>query len=190
MAGNHRRAKDDQDSDLFDRWMSSRKRETAPAESVEATAAVRPVVSPVVGTSTDVEFAPRTATRRLVGWLLVGAVAGLAIAAALAYRDPTTLTVGVAATLAVLTLAIWAIRAASPTVHVSVRSGRLEVVQGGGRFVFELASGHSPFEVVGAPGDRNWKVLFLRRNMDPFVVDSSMVDPRAFMDMLRRYLPE
>ena len=33
-------------------------------------------------------------------------------------------------------------------------------------------------------------MLFLRRNMEPFVVDSSMVDPREFMDVLRRYLPE
>ena len=88
-----------------------------------------------------------------------------------------------------LTLALWAIRAASPPAQLSVHGGQLQVVQGGGRFVFELG-GYTPIEVVGDPGDRNWKVLFLRRNMDPFVVDSSMVDPRAFMDMLRHYRPE
>jgi hypothetical protein len=71
-----------------------------------------------------------------------------------------------------------------------VHAGQLEVVQGGGRFVFELASGYTPIEVVGAPGDRNWKVLFVRRNMDPFVIDSSMVDPQEFMEVLRRYRPE
>jgi hypothetical protein len=108
----------------------------------------------------------------------------------LASREPTTLTLGVAGTLLVLTLTLWAIRAASPTTHLSVHAGQLEVVQGGGRFVFELASGYTPIDVVGAPGDRNWKVLFVRRNMDPFVIDSSMVDPQEFMEVLRRYRPE
>jgi hypothetical protein len=145
---------------------------------------------PEVGASTDVEFAPRTGARRFVGWLVLLAFIGLVVTTALAAQDPTTLTVGLAATLLVLTLALWAIRAASPAAHLAVRSGQLEVMQGGGRFVFELHGGYTPIEVIGAPGDRSWKVLFLRRNMDPFVVDASMVDPHAFMDMLRRYRPE
>jgi len=144
-----------------------------------------------LGVSTNVDFEPRTAARRLVGWLVLLAACGLVAAAMIAYRDPTTLTLGVAATLFVLTLSLWAIRAASPVARLSVHAGQLEVLQGGGRFVFELAGGSfTPIEVVGAPGDRDWKVLFVRRNMDPFVVDSSMVDPHAFMEVLRRYRPE
>ena len=145
---------------------------------------------PEVGASTDVEFAPRTGARRFVGWLVLLAFAGLVVTTALAVQDPTTLTVGLAATLLVLTLALWAIRAASPATHFAVRSGQLEVMQGGGRFVLELHGGYTPIEVMGKPGDRSWKVLFVRRNMDPFVVDASMVDPHAFMEMLRRYRPE
>ena len=145
---------------------------------------------PVLGASTDVEFAPRTGARRLVGWLLLLAAAGLVVAVVMAIDDPTTLTVGVAGTMFVLTLALWAIRAASPTARLSVHAGQLEVVQGGGRFVFELTGGYTPIQVVGAPGDRHWKVMFIRRNMDPFVVDSSMVAPQEFMDVLRRYRPE
>jgi hypothetical protein len=201
MAGSHRRAKNDPASDLFDRWMTSRKEEQEPTPeppsepgpapaSAASVASMASVAEPATSVSTDVEFAPNTAARTLVGWLLLLSLAGLAVSAVVAFRDPTTLTVGLAATLLVLTLALWAIRAASPTTHLSVHSGQLEVVRGGVRFVFDLAGGYTPVEVVGAPGDRSWKVLFLRRNMDPFVIDSSMVDPRAFMDMLSRYRPE
>ena len=64
------------------------------------------------------------------------------------------------------------------------------MTQGGRRFVFDLSGGYTPIQVVGSPGDRDWRVLFLRRNEDPFVVDSSMVDPHEFMDVLHHYLPE
>ena len=46
------------------------------------------------------------------------------------------------------------------------------------------------FEVVGRPRDRDWKVLFLRRGMDPFVIDASMVDPEHFMKVLRQHRPK
>ena len=112
------------------------------------------------------------------------------LAASLALRDDNTVAAGLAAVVLVLTLALWAIRASSPVNHLAVRSGQLEVTRGGDRFVFDLSGGYSPIEVVGTPGDRGWRVLFVRRNMEPFVVDSSMVDPREFMDVLRRYRPE
>lgn len=204
MAGSHRREKRDPAADLFDRWVKHHDgteaegppAESPPAPAAEPGAAPAEPVSPAAGSvpstgpSTNVEFTPRTQARRLIGLLLMVAVAGAAVAAYAVYRDPTTLTIGVAATLGVLVLVLWAVRAGSAIAHLSVHGGQLEVEQGGGRFVFELAGGYTPIEVVGRPGDRNWKVLFLRRNMDPFVVDSSMVDPHEFMDVLRRYLPE
>lgn len=207
MAGSHRREKRDPASDLFDRWLSHRQDEAGtepPTEEASAAAepervAVpvtdgnrtgRPAGPPPAGASTNVDFAPRTGARALLGLLLLIALAGAVGAGYAAYRDPTTLTTGLAGTLVVLVLVLWAIRASSPVAHLSVHAGQLEVVQGGGRFVFELAGSFTPIEVVGMPGDRHWKVLFLRRNMDPFVIDSSMVDPREFMDMLRHYRPE
>ena len=45
-------------------------------------------------------------------------------------------------------------------------------------------------QVIGEPGRRGWKVLFLRRGMSPFVIDSSMVDPHEFTSVLRYYRPE
>lgn len=139
----------------------------------------------------NVDFTPRSGARRAVGTLLTAAFAGLVAAGLVAAQNPTTLTIGVAGTLLVLVLALWAIRAASPVAHLSVHAGQLEVVRGGERAVFELAStGFTPIEVRGRPGQRNWQVLFVRRGMEPFVVDASMVDPHEFMDVLRRYRPE
>lgn len=218
MAGSHRKERDDPASDLFDRWMSHRTEEPVlpPAPAPPPAAAPAPRATPVpapppatpiappaappadpapiarrVGRSMNVDFTPRSGARRAVALVLVLAVAGLLVATMVAVQDPTTLTLGVAGVLLVLVLALWAIRAASPVAHLSVHAGRLEVVRGGQRDVFELASnGFTPIEVRGRPGQRSWKVLFVRRGMEPFVVDASMVDPHQFMDVLRRYRPE
>jgi hypothetical protein len=198
MVGSHRRNKRGPAADLFGRGVKHHDATEGPEDVAELSAApeaeseVPPTRSapPPVGASTNVEFTPRTRARRVIGQLLLVALAGAAVAGYAVYRDPTTLTIGVAATLGVLTLVLWAVRTSTATAHLSVHAGQLEVERGGGRFVFELAGSFTPIEVVGRPGDRNWKVLFLRRNMDPFVVDSSMVDPHEFMDVLRRYQPE
>lgn len=169
--------------------------EPAPARPARSAPAVHPVPpaprsgSPV-GLSTNVDFTPRTRARTVVGWLLFVAVLGLVPAGFVAADEPTTLTVGVAGTLLVLVLLLWAIRAASPVAHLRVRAGQLEVVRGGDRFVLDLGgAAYTPIEVVGTPGERRWKVLFMRGGLEPFVVDGSMVDAREFMDVLRRYRP-
>jgi hypothetical protein len=194
MAGSHRREKRDPASDLFDRWLTHRRDdETSPEDSAAEPPLEehhKPAPPPPPGPSTNVDFTPRTGARRLVGLVLLVALSAAAAAAYAVYRSRTTLTIGLAITLGVLVLIIWAVRAGSPAARLSVRAGQLEVLQGGGRFVFDLSGGYTPIEVVGRPGDRNWKVLFLRRNMDPFVIDSSMVDPHEFMEVLRRYQPE
>ena len=80
-----------------------------------------PAAEPPTGASTDVEFTPRTKAREVVGRLLVACLCGLAVAAYAAFEAPDTLTVGLAAVLLVLTLALWAIRAASPVTRLAVR---------------------------------------------------------------------
>jgi hypothetical protein len=189
MSGSHRRGKREPADDLFDRWQAHRQDEHATTTAEEAAPAARPGPPPA-GPSTNVEFAPRTQARRVVGLVLLITLSGAAVAAYAVYQDRTTLTIGLATTLGVLALVVWAVRAGTPTTRLAVRAGQLEVLQGGGRFVFELTGGYTPIEVRGQPGDRDWRVLFLRRNMDPFVIDSSMVDPDEFMRVLRRYLPE
>ncbi|MGZ4466569.1 MAG: hypothetical protein ACXVW0_14505, partial [Nocardioides sp.] len=87
-------------------------------------------------------------------------------------------------------LVVWAVRASTAPAHVTVRGGQVEIVRAGSRHRFDLASHYTPVDVIGAPGDRSWKVLFHRRSMTPFVVDASMVDPVEFTRLLRRYRPE
>ena len=107
-----------------------------------------------------------------------------------AITDPTTLTIGLAGTLGVLSLILWGIRAGAPTAQMSVQGGQLVVVQSGTRMVFDLTTHSPPLAGVGRPRARDWKVLFLRRGMDPFVIDASMVDPEHFMKVLRQHRPK
>ena len=87
-------------------------------------------------------------------------------------------------------LAIGATRARPQPVQVSVRSGVVYIEKGGSTYRFDLRSDSTHVEVQGQPGDAFWQVRFLRRHMDPFVVDTDMVDPADFMRRLREYRPE
>lgn len=136
------------------------------------------------------KFPPRRGTRRLLGAVLLVVLAATGVAAYLAYDEPNTLTVGVTATLGVLTLVTWGVRAATPLTKLSITGGQLKVQSGGERLTFDLSSHYTPIEVHGTPGRRGWRVVFGRGTMPPFVVDDSVVDARSFMEVLRRYRPE
>lgn len=185
--------------DLFDRWLGHQGQATGQDDLPEPAPVQAPPPAPRVpaaatsvqrGESTNVDFAPRPGTRRLLGLLLLATLAATGVAAYYAYEDPNTLTVGVTGTLALLSLVLWAIRAGSVTPRLSVRRGQLEIHVGGQRHLFDLTSQFTPVDVVGRPGHRGWKVVLDRPNQAPLVVDSSMVDPGEFMEVLRRYRPE
>jgi hypothetical protein len=142
------------------------------------------------GVSTNVVFKPKVRAREILGTGLLASFLATLVAAYLAYDDPTNQTVGIAATLGVLTLVIWAARATSPITTMSVIAGQLKVRIRGQRHVFDLTSHYTPIEVQGNAGRRGWRVLFGRGTMPPFVVDSSIVDARHFMEVLRRYRPD
>ncbi len=138
----------------------------------------------------DVDLTPRRGTRTFATVLLVLVGLVTAYAAYRAYEERTSEAIGLAAILAIATLVVAAARASTSVAHLSVRGGQLEVRSPNGRFVFDLASTYTPVEVIGRPNSRTWKVLFLRRGMAPFVVDSSMVDPQEFMAVLEQYRPD
>lgn len=146
--------------------------------------------APAADGSGNIVFPPRTGLRRLAGLVLLLVLAAAAVAAYVAYDRPTTFAVGIAVTLGVLALVVWAVRAGSTTARLTVVAGQLEVVTGDGRFVFDLKSSYTPIEVDGEPGVRGWRVLFHRRGMAPFVIDSTMVDPAEFMRVLRHHRPD
>lgn len=217
MAG-RRRAGRTQKRDLVDRWLAHRDEAATTAadpgrDEAESGGGTRPL--PVVpsaqpteptgapapartgqptaaaeSASTNAEFEPRTANRRLVGEILLVVVLLTALATYFAVTEPTTLTLGLAGVLGVLALVLWGIRAGAPTTRMKVVAGQLVVEQAGKQSIFDLTSHYTPVEVVGRPRDRSWKVLFLRPGADPFVVDASMVDPEHFMQVLRRHRPQ
>lgn len=122
--------------------------------------------------------------------MVAGAVAAAAYAGYLASEAPSTASVAVAGSLAVLALVLWAIRAGSSNHRLSITRGQLEVLTPHGRFVFDLSSDYTRLEVTDSPGRRGWKVQFLRRGMSPFTIDASRVDPQQFMLALRAHRPE
>jgi hypothetical protein len=86
-------------------------------------------------------------------------------------------------------LAYAATRARPQPVEVSVTRGIVYAEHKGTTYRFDLNSEATHVEMVGQPGDAYWQVKFLRRNMDPFVVDTDMVDPASFVAQLREYRP-
>ncbi|WP_148611922.1 hypothetical protein [Nocardioides rubriscoriae] len=141
------------------------------------------------GRSTDVVFPPRVVLRRVLGLLLLVLLAATILLGYLAYRDRTTLSIGLAGTLVVATLATYGVRVGATPTYLAIRSGQLEVVRGQQREVFDLTSRFTRMEVVGKPGRRGWKVLMARFGRDPLVIDSSMVDPASFTAALERHRP-
>lgn len=86
-------------------------------------------------------------------------------------------------------LAIAATRAKVQPVDVHVTNGVVYAERGGSSYRFDLKNDSTRVEMDGSPGDSYWQVRFLRRNMDPLVVDADMVDPASFLAQLREYRP-
>jgi hypothetical protein len=135
-------------------------------------------------------FKPKRTSRRL---LTIALLCGLVLSAyfiraAVELKD--TGSIGLAAIVLLATAMVWAIRAGASVTTLTVHHGQLEVVQQGGRYVFDMASQYTKVEVHGRPGKHGWAVIFPRRGMAPFKVDATMVDPDDFMRVLRFFRPQ
>ncbi len=128
-------------------------------------------------------------SRHVIDFLVVAIVVVTVLAAAVAYGDPDPVTIGLTLLLVAVLIVIWWFRNRHRTVTVTSVGSRLEI-RDGGLHVFDLSRTDSPLDVIGLPGDRNWRVLFHRRGMRPYVVDASMVDPAEFMRVLHAHRPE
>jgi hypothetical protein len=135
-------------------------------------------------------FAPKRTARRVLNVAMLAGLGACVYFVRLAVQSKDTATIGLAAIVVLATAIVWAIRAGASMTRMSVHYGQLEVVQQGGRFIFDIASEYTQMEVHGVPGKPGWKVLFPRRGMPPFTVDASMVDPDDFMRVLRFFKPE
>lgn len=139
--------------------------------------------------STDAQFPVRGGIRRVLSWVLLVVLAGTAVASYAAAKEPTTASIGVAATLGFLLLVVWAVRAGCTTTELAVRRGQLSIKRNGQTEVVDLASPYTPVAIVGEPGERGWTVLIEREGLPLVVVTRSMVDPYWFTTVLYRLRP-
>lgn len=145
--------------------------------SVAATPVLRPF--PLV-----IDLGVGPTTRHVTTFLMLATLVLTVLATAVAYGDPRPVTIGLVLLLVAVLLLTWRFRSRRSTATVIATGSRLEVVGDGSRHVFDLSRRDNPVDVIGLPGDRQWRVLFHRRGMAPYVVDASMVDPTAFMRVL------
>src|SRR4051812_48179249 len=166
--------------------------EPAAHEAAAASAPARPPKGEPAGDEPPVRltFRPRTPARTAVGIGAVLAAASAVVLTIVALQERDEASTGIAVTLWVLTAIIWAVHSGTSVTRLSVRGGQLQVLRQGVRTTIDLASSYTPVEVHGRPGKHGWMVVFRRRDMTPFVIDQSMVDPTEFMRVLRYYRPE
>ncbi|CAB4712051.1 MAG: hypothetical protein F2667_07950 [Actinobacteria bacterium] len=159
-------------------------------QSEEAAAAPAPPPVAAPAPPRDVTFAPVTGLRRALGLVLLASLAVTAVVGYAAYDTRSDANIGLTAIFGVLSVVLWAVRASSSVARLHLQGSQLEILSAAGRHVFDLSNPYTSIEVVGAPGRRGWRVLFHRRNMSPYEVTSSMVDPAQFMETLRYFRPE
>jgi hypothetical protein len=74
--------------------------------------------------------------------------------------------------------------------EVSVSRGMVYIDSSSNSYRFDLRQPTTEVEMTGQPGEPGWQVRFLRRHLDPFTVNSTMVDPVEFVRQLREWRPE
>ena len=74
--------------------------------------------------------------------------------------------------------------------EVSVSRGMVYIDSSSNSYRFDLRQPTTEVEMTGQPGQPGWQVRFLRRHLDPFTVDATMVDPGEFVRQLREWRPE
>ena len=107
-----------------------------------------------------------------------------------AYRDQLTSAPGLLATAATVVLAVAVGRTGRSVTTVTIERGIVHVTSGGTDDRADLTSPTTLVEIIGAPGERNRKVVLVRKTRGPLSIDGSMVDMDAFVDAVRRWRPE
>ncbi|WP_203336363.1 hypothetical protein [Nocardioides limicola] len=137
-----------------------------------------------------VKFKPRTNARRITGILELVALGGTAVAGYAAYQDQSPTTIAIAAVLGALLLVVHGVRSTTVPAQVRLENGTLDVLANNSHHRFDLSNPHVELTERGTPGKRGWRLLINRRNMSPYVITPAMVDPVAFMKVVRIIRPE
>ena len=136
-----------------------------------------------------VEFRSPSSSAVITVLLGIGALVAAGAAVYQAYLDQLTTRPGIVASAVTLVLVIVVGRSKGSPGKLWLERGVLHVDDGDSHRRFDLTTPNTKVEMVGEPGDRRWKVLFLRKGMAPYEVNARLVDPRPFVDALRPWRP-
>lgn len=160
-----------------------------PADEI---AAPEPTLSRIVkvpaGEDT-VSFGGRRGSMLLTLLLAVAALAASGATLYLSYADEIATRTGIACSAVALVLVVMLVRHRSGGTSVWIDRGVLHVIDGDGSHRFDLASDQVRLAMLGTPGQRGWRIQFLRRGMGPFEITSAMVDSVQLTEALRRWRP-
>ncbi len=137
-----------------------------------------------------VEFRSPSSSAVITVLLGLGALVAAGIAVYEAYLDQLTTTPGIVASAVTLLLVIVVGRSKGSAGQVWLEHGVLHIDEGDSHRRFDLTTPNTKVEMVGRPGDRRWKVLFLRKGMAPYEVDARLVDPVPFVEAIRPWRPK
>ncbi|CAN5569054.1 hypothetical protein BH11ACT8_BH11ACT8_17480 [soil metagenome] len=144
-----------------------------------------------VGTDIDPDRAPDGSEPGVLPIALAAVATVAFLSALLSWANNGLLEVFTLLMLAVGTLFAWAAWSTRVLrVEVSVVDGVVLVVRGDDTHRFDLRNPATRVEVIGSPGDTDWKVRFYRRALEPCDVDARMVHAHDFLAKLREYRPE
>ena len=137
-----------------------------------------------------VEFRSPSSSAVITVLLGLGALVAAGIAVYEAYLDQLTTTPGIVASAVTLLLVIVVGRSKGSAGQVWLEHGVLHVDEGDSHRRFDLTTPNTKVEMVGQPGDRRWKVLFLRKGMAPYEINARLVDPEPFVDAIQPWRPK
>ena len=137
-----------------------------------------------------VEFRSPSSSAVITVLLGLAALVAAGIAVYQAYLDKLTTTPGIVASAVTLVLVIVVGRSKGSAGQVWLEHGVLHVDEGDSHRRFDLTTPNTKVEMVGRPGDRRWKVLFLRKGMAPYEVDARLVDPEPFVEAITPWRPQ
>jgi hypothetical protein len=137
-----------------------------------------------------VEFHSPSSSAAVTVLLGIGALVAAGIAVYEAYLDQLTTPPGIAAIAVTLLLVIAVERSKSSAGQVWLEQGVLHIDEGDSHRRFDLTTPDTKLEMVGRPGDRRWKVLFLRKGMAPYEVTAALVEPSAFLEAITPWRPD
>lgn len=138
----------------------------------------------------SVRFAPRGHRAALTVLLALASLSSAGAAVYFAVGDQLTSGPGLLATAATVVLAVTVGRLGRGVTTVTIERGIVHVTAGRTSERADLTSPTTLVELIGQPGQRDRKVMLVRKTRGPLSIDDSMVDLDAFIEAARGWRPD